>query len=98
MAGSSETRALLRNVDERLQRVEQILPTSVTKEELRAEVAKPATKEELREESERTRRHMSVLFESLRDDVRIVAKGQVALAKRVDDIHRRLTGPAPRSR
>jgi hypothetical protein len=116
MAGSRETQTLLRNVDERLQRVEQFLPTFVTKEELRAEVAKLATKEELRaevaklatkeelraevaklatkeelrDESDRTRRHMGVLVESLRDDIRIVAEGQVALARRVDDIYAEL--------
>jgi hypothetical protein len=49
-----------------------------TKEELRAAVAPLATRAELREESERTRRHSQVLFESLRDDIRIVAEAQVS--------------------
>jgi len=49
-----------------------------TKEELRAAVAPLATRAELREESERTRRHSQVLFESLRDDIRIVAEAQAS--------------------
>ena len=38
----------LENLDQRLTRVEQILPTLATKEDLRSEVATLATKEELR--------------------------------------------------
>jgi len=38
----------LENLDQRLTRVEQILPTLPTKEDLRSEVARLATKEELR--------------------------------------------------
>jgi len=49
-----------------------------TKEELRAAVAPLATRAELHEESERTRRHSQVLFESLRDDIRIVAEAQLS--------------------
>ena len=49
-----------------------------SKEDLRAAVAPLATRAELREESERTRRHSQVLFESLRDDIRIVAQAQVS--------------------
>jgi hypothetical protein len=79
----------VKKIDLRLERIEQFLPTLVTKEELRAQaltstedlraaVAPLATRAELREESERTRRHSQVLFESLRDDVRIVAEAQVS--------------------
>ena len=43
-------------------------------DELHAELAKLATKDELREESERTRNFSRVLYESLHDDVRILAE------------------------
>jgi len=76
----------LENLDRRLARVEQILPTLATKdelktlatkEELRAAVAPLATREELRlavqEEGERSRRYMDVLTESLRGDIHLIA-------------------------
>jgi len=74
------------NLDHRLDRIEQILPTLATKdelktlatkEELRAAVAPLATREELRlavqEEGERSRRYMDVLTESLRGDIHLIA-------------------------
>ena len=60
-----------------------------TKEELQAAVALLATKEELREEGERSRRHASVLFEDLRDDVRLVLDHVVGLSARVDALAQR---------
>jgi hypothetical protein len=104
--------SLLRNLDRRTERIEQILPTLATKEELRAAIAPLATKEELRaaitplatkgelraavaplatkaelhEEGERTRRHFDVVAESLRDDIRIIAEGQIGLGRRVVDL------------
>ena len=53
---------VVRNIDRRLERVEQILPTL-------------PTREELREEFERSRRHTQILFESLKDEIRLVAEG-----------------------
>ncbi len=50
----------------------------VTRSEFEARIATLATKEDLRQESERTRRHTQVLFESLTDDIRIVAEGVAA--------------------
>jgi len=68
----------LENLDHRLARVEQILPTLATKEELRlaiaAAVAPLATKEELREEGERLRRHMDIVGEALRSDIQLLAE------------------------
>jgi hypothetical protein len=74
-------------LDRRLARVEQILPTLATKdelktlatkEELRVAIAPLATKEELRqvvqEEGERSRRYMDVLTESLREDIHLIAR------------------------
>ena len=64
-----------------------------TKEELRTAIAEAvaplATKKELREEGERSRRHATVLFEELRDDVRIVLDHVVGLSARVDALARR---------
>lgn len=57
-----------------------------TKGELHAAIAPLATKAELRQEGERTRRHFDVVAESLRDDIRIVAQGQIALGRRVGDL------------
>jgi hypothetical protein len=85
----SELVESVKKIDLRLDRIEQFLPTQATKdelrtqalatkEELRAAVAPLATSAELREESERTRRHSQVLFESLRDDIRIVAEAQAS--------------------
>jgi len=51
----------LENLDRRLARVEQILPTL-------------ATKEELREEGERLRRHMDIVGEALRTDIQLLAE------------------------
>ena len=63
----------LENIDRRLTRVEQILPTLATKDDLKT----LATKDELREEAERSRRHMDVVAESLRSDSQLIA-GHVA--------------------
>ncbi len=66
----------LKNIDRRLGTLEHILPTLATKDDLKV----LATKEELREEGERSRRHMDVLAESLRDDIHLIA-AHVASAK-----------------
>lgn len=62
---------VVRNIDRRLDRVEQILPTL-------------ATREELREEFERSRRHSDVLFESLKDDIRLVAEGLATMQAKLE--------------
>ena len=85
----------IENVDRRVDRIEQILPTLptrndldaaiaplATKAELRAAIAPLATKAELREVEERLRRHFNVITESLRDDIRLVAEAVAALAER----------------
>ncbi len=84
---------LVRNVDRRLDRVEQILPALVTKEEFEQKIATLATKEELREEFERSRRHTQVLFESLMDRISIVADGFAATDVKINqEIRPRLDG------
>ena len=43
-----------------------------------------ATKDDLREEEERTRRHISVLAEGLEDQLRVIAEGQRAFIERME--------------
>lgn len=64
----------LENLNRRVDRVEQFLPTLATKDELREAVAKLATKDELCEEGERSRRYMQMLFEDLRSEMRLWAE------------------------
>jgi hypothetical protein len=86
-----ETR--IKNIDQRTQRIEQILPTLATKDELheavaklatKDEVAKLATKEELLEEGRRTRAHFDVVAEQLRSHIAVIAEGHETLGARVD--------------
>ena len=81
----------LRNLDHRVCLVEQILPTLTTKDDLQASIAPLATKADLRapvSESEgRTRTHFDVGFESLRDDIRLIADGLAMLTQKVDQNH-----------
>ena len=89
---------LVNDLDRRVERVEQILPTLATKADLRATKAdleagianaiEPlATRAELRaaiaESEERMRTHFDVVAESLRDDIRLIAEGLAALSERV---------------
>jgi hypothetical protein len=90
-------RPTLVNLDRRIERIEQILPTLATRDELKAAIAPLATREEMREaiglsalalreeiraSAEENRRHTTVLFESLRDDIRLLAERVVELANR----------------
>ena len=90
----------LENLDRRLARVEQILPTLATKEELRAAIAPLATRQELddklaaqaadlrreiRDEGERSRRHMEILIEGQRGDIQLLAEHlSIVISKIVD--------------
>src|SRR4029453_9788460 len=89
----------VRNIDTRVARIEQMLPTlatreqlSATKEELRAAITLLATREEMnaaiRGEGEAARRHGTLLFEDRRDDNRIVLEHLAALSARVDQLAR----------
>ena len=50
-----------------------------------AEAIEPlATKDALRESEERTQRHMSIGFEAVRDDIRLLAEGLADLSGKVD--------------
>lgn len=65
------TTPTLKNLDHRLANIEQILPTLATREEVRAEAVE-------------TRRHIDVVFESMRAEIRIFAEGQIHLTERAD--------------
>lgn len=66
-----------------------------TKAELQAAIEPLATKEELRavvrEEGERSRRHMDIVAEAMRDQVRLLAEGHDWLATKVVDHDARIT-------
>lgn len=64
----------LEHLDRRLTRVEQILPTLATKDDLRTLATKDELRREIREEGERSRRHMDVIAESLRSDIQLIAE------------------------
>ncbi|OFW15917.1 MAG: hypothetical protein A3H29_12185 [Acidobacteria bacterium RIFCSPLOWO2_02_FULL_67_21] len=88
--------SLLKNVDRRLQRVEQILPTLATKDDLQGFATKDdlqrfATKDDLVQSAEHTRRYFDIVAERLRDDIRLIAEGQAHLARRVEEFRTELT-------
>ena len=106
-----ELGTVVRNLDGRVARIEQILPTLVTKEDLKAALAPLptrdemheaiekaiqkavdplATKVEVRDEGQRTRRHFDVVAESLRGDIQLIAEGQVALQQRFEELRTEL--------
>ena len=81
------------NLEGRVDRIEQILPTLATKGDLQAAVEPLATKVELRdlrtevlarvtESEERIRTHFDVVTESLRDDIKLIATAFESLARR----------------
>ena len=78
----------LENVERRVDRIEEILPTLATRDDLKAAIAPLATKAELRaaiaESEQRMRTHFDMIAGSLRDDMRLVAEAVVTLSERVD--------------
>lgn len=66
----------LENLDRRLARVEQILPTLATRQELDEKLAAQSAelRQEIREEGERSRRHMDVLIQGQRGDIQLLAE------------------------
>lgn len=68
----TEMDALIMNLDQRTSRIEQILPTLTTKDDLRLGLAE--TESRMLEKFEEARRYALVLTESVRDDIRMVAE------------------------
>ncbi len=91
---SSDVVTVLGNLDRRMARIEQHLPSLPTREEMHAAIREAvvplATKAELREEGERTRRHFDVVAESVRDDIQLIAEGHIDLGRRMDARHHEL--------
>jgi hypothetical protein len=84
-----ELEQVVRNVNDRVTRIEQILPTLATKEDLKAFATKEdlkafATRDELREEGDRTRRHFDAVAERLEGHIQLISEGQVALQEQFD--------------
>ena len=77
----------LENLDRRLARVEQILPTLATKEELEERLAAQTgqLRQEIRQEGERSRRHMDVLIEGQHGDIQLLAEHLSVVMSRLPD-------------
>jgi hypothetical protein len=78
----SEMETVLKNLDQRVGRIEQILPTLATK----ADLEKFATKAELRDEI----RGVKVLIEESRSDTRLLAEHMSSLMNQMNDVIQRL--------
>ena len=82
----TEMEERLRNLDRRVDRIEHILPTLPTKDDLQAAIEPLATKSELQaalvESEQRMRTHFDVVTESLRDDIQLIATGVASLSQR----------------
>ena len=72
---------VLRSLDRRVGRIEQVLPTLATRDEL----ARFATKEDMLAEGARTRAHFDAVAERLESQIRVLAEGLMSLDKRFED-------------
>jgi hypothetical protein len=70
----------LTDVEHRLSGVERGLTTL----DGRVTTVEATLRQEIREEAAATRRHVDVVAESLRDDIRIIAEGLIALDRKVE--------------
>jgi len=61
-------------------------------EQVDRRLTKMATREESEAKNEETRRHMGVLVEAVRDDIRQVAEGLVGVEGRLGNVEHRLDG------
>lgn len=81
---------VLRSLDQRVGRIEQILPTLATKDEIRNlatkdELARYATKEDMLAEGRRTRAHFDAVAERLESQIRVIAEGLMSLNRRFEE-------------
>lgn len=95
---SDDLEARVKNIDERTQRIEQILPTLATKDDLKGFPTKDdpkgfatkddlkafATRNDLKEEGERTRRHFDIVAEQMKTDIALIAAGHEATKAHVN--------------
>ncbi|MGE0445297.1 MAG: hypothetical protein AB7P99_08705 [Vicinamibacterales bacterium] len=82
--GERSVEQTVRDLDTRVERIEQILPTLATKADLAAAVAPLATRAEMLAEGEKTRRHFDVVAERLEGHIRVIAEGHGVLADKID--------------
>ena len=68
------------SIDARTTRIEQIMPTLATRDEMNTVV---------HAEGERTRQHFSAVAERIEDSVRLIAEGHVELDKRLTRVEKR---------
>lgn len=94
----SRVEAALHKLDERVERIEQILPTLATRDDLKGfptqndpkgfatkdDLKTFATRDDVREEGERTRRHFDAVAEEFLSQVKLVSEGTAFLSERVD--------------
>ena len=93
---------VVENLNRRVDRIEQILPTLATKddlqkaiaplatkEELRKAIAPLATKEEVRAEGERTRAHFNAVAERLEEQIRLLAEALLSIEQRLTRLEAR---------
>ena len=89
----------IKNLNEFVGEIRQILPllatkedlkALATKEELRESVAKLATKDELRESVADARRYALMLNEATRDDIRLLAENMVAMQAQLSGMQTQL--------
>ncbi len=87
-----ESNRRIEAVDQRVGRTEAVLRAVIRESatELRGEIKESATglREEIKDSGEQSRRFASVLTESLRDDIRMVAEAVVSLDAKVEAIRR----------
>ena len=80
----------VKNLTDRVTRIEQIVPTLATKADL--EVLRLATRVDVREEGERTRRHFDVVGERLEGHIRVIADGHVSLQEKLEAFRKDVEG------
>ena len=81
---------VLGSLDRRVGRIEQVLPTLATRDEIRNlatrdELARFATKEDMLAEGARTRAHFDAVAERLESQLRVLADGLLSLDQRFED-------------
>jgi len=83
---ASDRNQVVKNLEHRMDRIDQILPTLATKADLHEQIAAVRTELLVRihEGNVETRRHMDVVGESLRDEIRLLAEGIIANQERID--------------
>ena len=85
---AAEMEEVLKNLDRRLTKVEQILPTLATKEDLKGFATKDdlkafATKDDLKEAFSEAKRHAVMLFERTQEQLGVLAEHLADISQRL---------------